>query len=90
MIYFVVDVQTKPRGGNNYERLETVREDFTEALNFIKNLRYLPFKISTIELKQYAYNFGRTTLLNFFYVNFPGNNMIYEPTFEFYDVSFYV
>lgn len=90
MIYFVVEVQTKWRGGHNYERLETIREEFDEALSFIKNLRYLPFEIDTIELKQYAHNGDRTTLLNCFDVYFPGNNMIYDPIFEFYDVSFCV
>ena len=89
MIFFVVEVQTKWRG-HNYEKLETVREDFIEAMGFIKNLHYLPYEIDTIELKQYSYNNGRTTLLNCFDVNFPYNNLIYEPTFKFYDVSFCV
>lgn len=89
MIYFVVEIKTKYRG-NDYEELKTVREDFTEVFGFIKNLCYLPFEIDTIKLKQYAYNNERLTLLNLFNVNFPGNNMIYEPRFEFYDVSFCV
>ena len=89
MIYFVVEVQTKWRG-HNYEKLETVREDFIEALGFIKILHYLPYEIDTIELKQYSNNNGRVTLLNCFDVHFPGNNMIYEPTFKFYNVSFCV
>lgn len=90
MIYFVVEVKTKCRGDHNYERLETIRENFIEAYSFIKNLFYLPYEIDTIELNQYSYSNGRTTLLNCFIVNFPGNNMIYEPTFEFCDVSFCV
>lgn len=89
MIYFEVEVTTKARG-NDYEELKTVRENFTEAFGFIKNLCYLPFEIDTIKLRQYAYTHGRLTLLNLFKVNFPGNNMIYEPRFEFYDVSFCV
>lgn len=87
MIYFVVEFQTKWRG-HNYERLEIVRENFIDALGFIKFLCYLPYEIDTIKLKQYSVNNGRVTLLNMFDVNFPCNNMIYEPTFKFFDVSF--
>lgn len=87
MIYFVVEVQTKRRG-HNYERLEIVRENFIDALGFIKFLCYLPYEIDIINLIQYSNNNGRVTLLNMFDVNFQGNNMINEPTFKFYDVSF--
>lgn len=89
MIYFVLEVQTKWRG-HDYETMDVVRENFSDTLGIIKNLFLMPFEIKTIELKQYAHNGGRTTLLNCFEVKFPGNNMIYEPIFEFYNVSFCV
>lgn len=89
MIFFVVEVKTKWRG-HDYETMDVVRENFSDILGIIKNLFLMTFEIDTIELKQYSNNNGRVTLLNCFDVHFPGNNMIYEPIFEFYDVSFCV
>lgn len=86
MIYFVVEVDTKWRG-HDYERLDVIREEFNEALSYIKNLFLFPFEIETIYLKQYSYNGYRTTLLNCFNVYFMGNNFISEPIFEYDDVS---
>ena len=87
MIYFVLEVQTKWRG-HDYERMEVVRENFNDVFGIIKNLFLMPFEINTIKLKQYSYNNGRTTLLNCFEVKFYGNNMIYEPIFEYVNVSY--
>ena len=87
MIYFSLEVMTKWRG-NDYEEMDVVRENFSDVYGVIKNLFLMPFEIKTIRLKQYSYNNERSTLLNCFKIKFPGNNAIYEPIFEYENVSF--
>ena len=89
MIYYTVEVYSEWRG-HNYEYLETNRENFLDVLDHLKCLRYFPYKIREIKLKQYAFSeFSkiRTALLNCFIVSFPGNNMGSEPIFTLTDVS---
>ena len=89
MIYYTVEVYSKWRG-HDYEYLETNRENFKDVLDHLKCLRYFPYEIREIKLKQYAFSdFSkiRTALLNCFIVSFPGNNMCSEPIFTLIDVS---
>lgn len=87
MIYFSLEVMTKWRG-HDYETMDVVRENFSDVYGVIKNLFLMTIEINTIRLKQYSYNNGRTTLLNCFNIKFPGNNAIYEPIFEYDNVSY--
>lgn len=89
MIYYTVEVYTKWRG-HNREYLETDRENFADVLEHLECLRYLPYEINEILVKQYAYSeFSeiRTALLNCFIVSFPGNNMCSKPIFTLRNVS---
>ena len=88
MNYFVLEVYTKFRGRDR-EYFEFSRDVFLDLLPIIDHLKYFPFEIDYINLKQYARNKiqQRTTLLNCFKVVFPGDNMIYPPKYEFVDVS---
>lgn len=89
MIYFTVEVYSKWRG-HNYEYLEINRENFLDVLDHLKYLRFFPYEIREIKVKQYAFSeFSkiRTALLNCFSVSFPGNNMCSKPIFTLVDVS---
>lgn len=89
MIYYTVEVDSESRG-NDHEYLETDRENFLDVLEHLKCLRYFPYKIREIVLKQYAHSEFckiRTVLLNCFIISFPGNNMCGEPIFTLKDVS---
>ena len=89
MIYYTVEIYSKCRG-HDYEYLEINRENFLDVLDHLKCLRYFPYEIRKIKLKQYAFSeFSkiRTALLNCFSVSFPGNNMYSEPIFSLIDVS---
>lgn len=91
MISYTVEVYSEWRENLDRDYLQSDRYNFDDALQFIKMLRYYPFKISEVKLKQYAYNYGnlhsRVVLLNCFKVVWPCNNMIFEPKFEIIDVS---
>lgn len=87
MIYYSLEVMTKSRG-HDYETMGVMRENFSDVYGVIKILFLMPFEIERSELKQYSYNNGRTTLLNCFNIKFPGNNAIYEPIFEYENVSY--
>lgn len=91
MIMYTVEVYSKWRENEDHDYLESDRYNFEDALKFIKMLRYYPFEINEIVLKQYAHNLNgercRVTLLNCFNVVFPCNNMIFEPKFELVNVS---
>lgn len=88
MISYTVEVYSEWRENSDKDYLQSDRYNFEDALKFIKMLKYYPFEISEVKLKQYAYNNKcRVVLLNCFKVVWPCNNMIYEPKFEIIDVS---
>lgn len=89
MIGYTVEVYSKCRENYDYDYLQSDRYNFEDALTFIKMLRYYPFEIREVQLKQYAYNYAnsvRVVLLNCFYVVWPCNNMIFDPKFKIKDV----
>lgn len=90
MISYTVEVYSKCRENYDCDYLQSDRYNFEDALTFIKNLKYYPFEIREVKLKQYAYNYSdsvRVVLLNCFFVVWPDDNMIYEPKFEIKKVS---
>ena len=90
MISYTVEVYSECRKNDDCDYLQSDRYNFEDALIFIKMLRYYPFEIREVKLKQYAYNYSnavRVVLLNCFNVVWPCNNMIFEPKFEINDVS---
>lgn len=89
MIYYTVEVYSKWRS-HDYEYLEINRENFLDVLDHLKCLRFFPYEIREIKVKQYAFSeFSkiRTALLNCFNVSFPGNNICSKPIFTLIDVS---
>lgn len=90
MIYYTVEVRTKWRG-HDHEYLETTRENFLDVIEHLKCLKYIPFEIREIVVKQYAFSEfleeARVALLNCFDISFTGNNMCGEPIFTLYNVS---
>lgn len=91
MIMYTIEVYSKWRENSDHDILESDRYNFEDVLKFIKMLRYYPFEINEVTLKQYAHNYNdgrfRVTLLNCFKVVWPCNNMIFEPKFELENVS---
>lgn len=91
MIGYTVEVYSTCREKLDCDYLQSDRYNFKDALKFIEMLKYYPFEIRDVKLKQYAYNYAnnrtRVVLLNCFDVVWPCNNMIFEPKFEFNDVS---
>lgn len=89
MIYYTLEIYTKWIG-HDHEYFEIDRENFLGILAFLESCKYLPWEISEIKVKQYAFSeFSkvRTVLLNCFNVSFHGNNMYSTPIFTLDDVS---
>lgn len=90
MISYTVEVYSKCRKNDDCDYLQCDRYNFEDVLIFLEMLRYYPFEIREVKLKQYACNYSnavRVVLLNCFNVIWPCNNMIFEPKFEIIDVS---
>lgn len=91
MINYTIEVYSNWRENYDNDYLESDRYNFEDALKFIKMLRYYPFEIKEVKVKQYANNYSyggvRVVLLNCFKVVWPGNNMINDPKFELDNVS---
>ena len=91
MINYTIEVNSNWRENCDNDYLESDRYNFEDVLKFIKMLRYFPFEIKEVKVKQYAHNYCyggiRVVLLNCFKVVWPYNNMIFEPKFELNDVS---
>ena len=90
MINYTIEVYSNWRENCDNDYLESDRYNFEDVLKFIKMLRYCPFEIKEVKVKQYAHNsYGgiRVVLLNCFKVVWLCNNMIFEPKFELDDVS---